>query len=55
LVGQSFARAIEVSFIWRSKEGADYPGQAAIMTFEPRQMRLSAFTRLQWPTSKGIP
>jgi hypothetical protein len=36
LVAQLFACDVEVSFIWRSKEGAEYPGQTAIMTFEPR-------------------
>jgi hypothetical protein len=28
---------IEVSFIWRNKEGAEQPGKGGIMTLEPQK------------------
>lgn len=36
LVAQAFGCAIEVSFVWRNKDGAEYPGQAGMMVFEPQ-------------------
>ena len=36
LVAQAFGCAIEVSFIWRNKDGAEYPGQAGMMVFQPQ-------------------
>jgi hypothetical protein len=35
LVAQSLGCDVEVSFIWRNKDSAEYPGQAGIMAFEP--------------------
>jgi hypothetical protein len=37
LIAQALRSPIEVSFIWRNKEGAEQPGKGGIMTLEPQK------------------